>query len=86
MFQKSDARGKRGEGSLKVAEALDLGVEILDLGDSHVTDAGCVTLASVLRTEALPNFRKVDLRADSGRAFSQAHLELIEAREDLDLV
>ena len=59
---------------------------ILDLGDSRVTDAGCVTLASVLRTEALPNFRKVDLRADSGRAFSQAHLELIEAREDLDLV
>ena len=61
-------------------------LEILDLGDSHVTDAGCVTLASVLRTEALPNLRKVDLLADSDRAFRQAHLELIEAREDLDLV
>ena len=66
-------------------------LEILDLSYNHVTDASCVTLASVLLSEgcafgceALPSFREVDLREDSGDDFSQAHLELFESREGLE--
>ena len=67
-------------------------LELLDLSNNHVTDAGCATLASVLRSEgcafgceALPNLREVDLREDPFFGdFSQAHLELFESREGLE--
>ena len=71
-------------------------LEILDLSYNHVTDASCVALASMLRSEALswagtsishlPNLREVDLREDVAGSFSQAHLELFESREGLDSV
>ena len=67
-------------------------LEVLDLGDNPFTDASCVALAAVLRSEALPwsnfqlpNLREVDLIVDSDdyTSFSQAHLELFESREGL---
>ena len=71
-------------------------LEILDLSYNHVTDASCVALASMLRSEALswagtscsqlPNLREVDLREDVAGSFSQAHLELFESREGLESV
>jgi len=66
-------------------------LEVLDLSDQHVTDASCVALASVLRSnvpwcEALPSFRGVDLREDSDGDFSPAHLELFESRRGLESV
>ena len=69
-------------------------LEVLDLGDNPFTDASCVALAAVLRSEALPwsnfqlpNLREVDLIVDSDdyTSFSQAHLELFESREGLVL-
>ena len=60
-------------------------LETLALSGNHITDAGCLALASVLRNEALPNFNNVDLREDTEDEdnFSLAHWELFESREGL---
>ena len=92
LFMSSNLIGDRGLAALVAQPMTGVleSLEELDLSDNHVTDASCVTLASVLLSEgcafgceALPSFREADLREDSGDDFSQAHLELFEAREGL---
>ena len=93
LFMSSNLIGDRGLAALVAQPMTGVleSLEELDLSDNHVTDASCVTLASVLLSEgcafgceALPSFREVDLREDSGDDFSQAHLELFESREGLE--
>ena len=97
LFMSSNLIGDRGLAALVAQPMTGVleSLEELDLSDNHVTDASCVALAAVLRSEALPwsnfqlpNLREVDLIVDSDDwymlSLSQAHLELFESREGLE--
>ena len=58
-------------------------LQVLDLCQSHITDAGCAALASALLSGALPALTQVDLREVFDEEWSPAHIEVFEARISL---
>ena len=58
-------------------------LQVLDLCQNHITDAGCAALASALLSGALPALTQVDLREVFDEEWSPAHIEVFEARISL---